>query len=150
LHLSGQRYGAAGAQWLIVWKRYFVDLPKRTGSTTAGTPTFGPSGAAVWSAPTVDAKRGLLYVTSGDNYSHPATATSDAVLALDLKTGQIMWSVQTSPKDVFNSSCSFKSVNCPEESGPDHDFGASAILVTTFFKQGCAGGRPEIGHGLCA
>jgi polyvinyl alcohol dehydrogenase (cytochrome) len=115
----------------VVWTRYFVDPPKRTGATAVGTPTFGPSGAAVWSAPTVDAKRGLLYVTSGDNYSHPATATSDAVLALDLKTGQIMWSVQTTAADVFNSSCVSKSMNCPNESGPDYDFGASAVLVTT-------------------
>jgi polyvinyl alcohol dehydrogenase (cytochrome) len=115
----------------IVWKRYLVDLPKRTGVTTAGTPTFGPSGAGVWSAPTVDAKRGLLYVTSGDNYSYPATGTSDAVLALDLKTGRIVWSQQTKANDVFNSSCLAKSVNCPKESGPDHDFGSSAILATT-------------------
>jgi polyvinyl alcohol dehydrogenase (cytochrome) len=114
----------------VVWKRYLVDPPKRTGATAAGTPTFGPSGAGIWSAPTVDAKRGLLYVTSGDNYSHPATATSDAVLALDLKTGKIMWSVQTRAEDVFNSSCLSKSVNCPDDSGPDYDFGASAILTT--------------------
>ena len=65
----------------VVWKTYFVDEPKRTGQTAAGTPTFGPSGAGVWSAPTVDARRRLLYVTTGDNYSHPATPTSDAVVA---------------------------------------------------------------------
>jgi polyvinyl alcohol dehydrogenase (cytochrome) len=115
----------------VVWKRYLVDQPTRTGTTAAGTPTFGPSGAGVWSAPTVDAKRGLLYVTSGDNYSHPATATSDAVLALDLKTGRIMWSQQTKTEDVFNSACLTKSANCPNDAGPDHDFGASAILETT-------------------
>jgi polyvinyl alcohol dehydrogenase (cytochrome) len=115
----------------VVWKRYLVDSPKRTGTTAAGTPTFGPSGAGIWSAPTVDAKRGLLYVTSGDNYSRPATSTSDAVLALDLKTGRIAWSVQTRAEDVFNSSCLSKSPNCPDDSGPDYDFGASAILVTT-------------------
>jgi polyvinyl alcohol dehydrogenase (cytochrome) len=115
----------------IVWKRYLVGLPKRTGTTAAGTPTFGPSGAGIWSAPTVDAKRGLLYVTSGDNYSRPATSTSDAILALDLKTGHIAWSVQTKAEDVFNSSCLSKSPNCPDDSGPDYDFGASAILVTT-------------------
>jgi hypothetical protein len=62
------------------------------GQASAGTPTFGPLGAGVWSTPTVDEGRGLLYVTTGDNYSHPATATSDAVVALELATGRIVWS----------------------------------------------------------
>jgi len=112
-----------------VWKTYLVDAPKQTGKTSVGTPTFGPSGAGVWSRPTVDARRGLLYIATGDNYSHPATATSDAIMALDLKTGRIAWTQQTTPADVYNSSCGAKGVNCPEDSGPDYDFGSSAILV---------------------
>ena len=115
----------------VAWKTYLVDPPKQTGKTSAGTPTFGPSGAGVWSAPTVDARRGLLYITTGDNYSHPATATSDAVMALDLKSGRIVWSQQVTPNDVYNSSCGSRSPNCPENSGPDYDFGSSAILVRT-------------------
>jgi polyvinyl alcohol dehydrogenase (cytochrome) len=115
----------------VVWKTFLVDTPKQTGKTAIGTPTFGPSGAGVWSRPTVDAARGLLYITTGDNYSHPATATSDAIAALDIKTGRIAWSQQTTPKDVYNSSCGAKGANCPEEAGPDYDFGSSAILVKT-------------------
>src|SRR5438105_9399191 len=115
----------------VVWKTYLVDPPKRTGQTAAGTPTFGPSGAGVWSRPTVDAARGLLYITTGDNYSHPATLTSDAVMALEIKTGRIVWSQQVTPKDVYKSARGAKGVNCPEESGPDFDFGSSAILVHT-------------------
>jgi polyvinyl alcohol dehydrogenase (cytochrome) len=71
----------------------------------------------------------LLYVTTGDNYSFPSTATSDAVVALELATGRIVWSQQTLPNDVYNSSCGSRGANCPEDSGPDHDFGSSAILV---------------------
>jgi polyvinyl alcohol dehydrogenase (cytochrome) len=115
----------------IVWKTYLVDEPKRTGVTRVGTPTFGPSGAGVWSRPTVDTRRGLLYITTGDNYSHPATPTSDAVVALDIKTGRIVWTQQTTPNDVYNSACPTKAVNCPEDAGPDHDFGSSALLLTT-------------------
>jgi polyvinyl alcohol dehydrogenase (cytochrome) len=115
----------------IVWKTYFTDEPKRTGATRVGTPTFGPSGVGVWSRPTVDARRGLLYVTTGDNYSHPATPTSDAVAALDIKTGRIVWTQQTTPNDVYNSACPTKAVNCPDDSGPDHDFGSSALLLKT-------------------
>ncbi len=115
----------------VVWQTYFVDEPQRTGQTAAGTPTFGPSGAGVWSTPTVDERRGLLYVTTGDNYSFPATATSDAVVALELATGRIVWSQQTTPNDVYNSSCGSRGANCPEDAGPDHDFGSSAMLVRT-------------------
>jgi polyvinyl alcohol dehydrogenase (cytochrome) len=113
----------------VVWKTYFVGSPQRTGRTATGTPTFGPSGAGVWSTPTVDERRGLLYVTTGDNYSHPATATSDAVIALELATGRIAWAQQTTPNDVYNSSCSGRGANCPDDAGPDHDYGSSAILV---------------------
>jgi polyvinyl alcohol dehydrogenase (cytochrome) len=113
----------------VVWKTYFVEPPRRTGRTSIGTPTFGPSGAGVWSTPTVDARRGVLYVTTGDNYSHPATATSDAVVALDLATGHIAWTQQTLPNDVYNSACGSRGANCPEDAGPDYDFGSSAMLV---------------------
>jgi polyvinyl alcohol dehydrogenase (cytochrome) len=119
----------------VVWKTYLVDEPKKTGTTAAGTDTFGPSGAGVWSAPTVDAARGVLYVTTGDNYSYPATATSDAVMAIDLKTGRVVWSQQTTPNDVYNSACGGRGANCPPNNGPDFDFGSSAMLVKT------AGGR---------
>ena len=115
----------------VVWKTYLVDPPKETGKTSVGTPTFGPSGAGVWAAPTIDARRGVLYITTGDNYSHPATATSDAVVALDLKTGRVVWSQQVMPNDVYNSACGSKGPNCPVNSGPDFDFGSSAMLVRT-------------------
>ena len=115
----------------VVWKTFLVDPPKQTGKTATGTPTFGPSGVGVWARPTVDAKRGLLYITTGDNYSHPATSMSDAIVALDIKTGKIVWATQVTPKDVYNSSCGAKGANCPEDAGPDYDFGSSAILVKT-------------------
>jgi len=114
-----------------VWRTYLVGPPKRTGATSVGTPTFGPSGAPVWSTPTIDRRRGLLYVTTGDNYSHPATSHSDAVVALSLEDGHIVWSRQTTPNDVYNSSCGGRGANCPDNHGPDHDYGASAMLVRT-------------------
>jgi polyvinyl alcohol dehydrogenase (cytochrome) len=112
-----------------VWKTYTIDSPQKTGTNSAGSAQWGPSGAPVWSAPTVDTKRGLLYVATGDNYSVPATLTSDAVMALDLKSGRIVWSQQVLADDAYNSSCRNKGVNCPSTNGPDFDFGSSAILV---------------------
>jgi polyvinyl alcohol dehydrogenase (cytochrome) len=112
-----------------VWKTYTIDAPQKTGTNSAGSAQWGPSGAPVWSAPTVDTKRGLLYVTTGDNYSVPATTTSDAAMALDLKTGRIVWTQQVLAEDAYTSACRTKGVNCPPTNGPDFDFGSSAILV---------------------
>ena len=113
-----------------LWKTYMTAEPKETGKNARGISRFGPSGVGVWSAPTLDAKRGLLYVTTGDNYSLPATETSDAVIALDLATGNMVWSKQITAEDVFNGACGRDPGSCGEKPGPDFDFGSSAILVT--------------------
>jgi polyvinyl alcohol dehydrogenase (cytochrome) len=118
----------------VVWKSYTIPTPPApTGKTPVGTPTFGPSGAAVWGAPLLDLKRRRLYVTTGNNYSAPATMTSDSIMALDLDSGRIAWSKQVMPSDVYNSACSSVPVGptCPQENGPDYDFGSPAILVST-------------------
>jgi polyvinyl alcohol dehydrogenase (cytochrome) len=108
-----------------LWKTWMTGVPVETGRSPRGTPTFGPSGVGVWSTPTVDAKRNLLYVGTGDNYTEPATDTSDAVLALDMATGRIVWSRQLTAQDVFNGSCA----GDPSKCGPDFDFGSSPILT---------------------
>ena len=113
----------------VAWKTYLVDQPKKTGVSKTGVDQMGPSGAGVWSSPTVDARRGRLYITTGDNYSYPGTSTSDAVMALDLKTGRIVWSQQTTAGDVYNSACGGGGANCPPGNGPDQDFGSSAELL---------------------
>jgi len=108
-----------------VWKTYTIrDKPRVTGKTDAGVEQWGPSGASVWSAPTIDEKRGVLYVTTGDNFSAPASDMSDSVLALALNNGRIVWSKQTTPGDIWTSGCNQKG-NCP---GPDFDYGSSALL----------------------
>ncbi len=111
----------------VVWKSFAIpEEPHETGAKLAdGRAELGPSGAGIWSAPTVDAQRGLLYATTGNNYTQ-ATPTSDAVLAFDLKTGKLAWSSQVTPNDVFNLVCNTQR-ECP---GRDYDFGSSAILVT--------------------
>jgi polyvinyl alcohol dehydrogenase (cytochrome) len=112
-----------------VWKSYLVPPAKRTGQTRLGTPQLGPSGVGVWAAPTLDAKRGVMYIATGDNYSSPATNLSDAIVALEIATGRVLWSKQTIPGDAYNSSCGTDKQNCPNEDGPDYDFGSSAILT---------------------
>jgi polyvinyl alcohol dehydrogenase (cytochrome) len=114
----------------LVWKTYTIaETPAPRGKTRDGIAIWGPSGAGIWSAPTLDTRRRVLYVTTGDNYSTPATDTSDAVIALSLANGKIVWSKQVTAGDAYNSACGTRGANCPEENGPDYDFGASAILV---------------------
>ena len=115
-----------------LWQTYTIQQkPRSTGKNPQGGQLWGPAGAGVWSAPTIDPQRGVLYVTTGDNYSDPVTKTSDAILALDIKTGRILWSRQFTGKDAFNVSCMVgASANCPQANGPDLDFGSSAILRT--------------------
>ena len=118
----------------VIWKGYTIaDEPKPVRKNAAGTQLLGPSGAAVWSSPTVDREKGMVFVTTGDSYSDPAAPTSDAFVAFDLKTGRLLWSRQTTANDAFTVGCDLPAplrANCPDANGPDHDFGSSAVLVS--------------------
>lgn len=115
-----------------VWQTYTIpEEPKPTKKNAKGTQLYGPSGAAVWSSPTVDPVKRLLYVTTGDSYSDPPARTSDAFMALDLNTGRIVWSRQMTEGDAFTVACGnpLAAAACPDSKGPDFDFGSSPILV---------------------
>jgi polyvinyl alcohol dehydrogenase (cytochrome) len=115
-----------------IWKVYTIPVtPKRIRRNASGTQLWGPAGAAIWASPTVDAKRGLLYVATGNGYNDPAAETSDAVVAYDLKTGSLRWSRQVTPNDSYIVGCGANArtrENCPDDEGPDFDFGNSPIL----------------------
>ncbi len=114
-----------------IWKTFTIpDPPKTIRKNKAGTDLFGPSGAAVWSSPTIDVKRKAIYVGTGNNYSDPVTRESDAVLAFDLDTGSLRWSKQLSP-DVWNYSCSMPDQSsCPDKPNGDTDVGTPPIIRT--------------------
>jgi len=116
----------------VLWKTYTIaEAPKPTKKSKTGVQLRGPSGAGVWSTPTFDEKRNAIYVATGDNYSDPATDTSDAVLAMDAKTGKILWSRQLTSNDAYTVGCGIPGkVNCPDTAGPDVDFGQPPILVS--------------------
>ena len=112
-----------------LWQTFMIDPPKPTRKNKTGTQLYAPSGNAIWSAPTIDQKRRVLYVATGNEYSGEGGPNSDAVIALDLDSGRIQWATQVTPKDVFVVGCTPTRENCPEgEDGPDFDFGNSAIL----------------------
>jgi polyvinyl alcohol dehydrogenase (cytochrome) len=134
----------------LIWKTYTVDEPKPRGTSTSGKQLWGPAGSPIWSAPTIDAKRGLIYAATGNAYADPPPKTSDSIVAFDLKTGKIRWVNQVLP-DVWILGCGAPPAglgppravaaedaaaeladnpNCPNDVGPDFDFSASPALVT--------------------
>ncbi len=117
----------------VLWKTYTVpEAPTPRGKSATGMPMFGPSGVGIWSSPTIDPKRNLVYVATGNAYTDPPQATSDAVLALDMTTGRIRWVSQVLPNDVWAMGCAATNnpnTGCPSTLGPDYDFSASPALA---------------------
>jgi polyvinyl alcohol dehydrogenase (cytochrome) len=115
-----------------IWKTFTIAEEARpTKKNTAGTQLWGPSGAGVWSSPAIDAARNVLYATTGDNYSTPASNMSDSFVAMDLDTGRILWSRQMTTGDAWNTACRLQdTTNCPDTAAPDFDFSSPPILVT--------------------
>jgi polyvinyl alcohol dehydrogenase (cytochrome) len=127
----GHVMAVSGEDGAVLWDSYAIpNAPISTEDTKAGTKIFAPSGAPVWTSPTIDAERNLLIFGTGENYSSPADKNSDAVIAVRLDTGERIWSRQTFPDDAWNVACMMvDNPNCPEEDGPDYDQASSPLLV---------------------
>ncbi|MET0341350.1 MAG: PQQ-binding-like beta-propeller repeat protein, partial [Polyangiales bacterium] len=132
----------SGKDGAKLWE--YHTMPKATYNgkvSSIGVRQRGPSGAPIWSFPLIDEKRNRVIVTTGENTSHPATDTSDAIIALDLATGREVWKFQAMASDVWNMSCTssrfLSGPNCPWniagdlQLGRDFDFGAGALLTKT-------------------
>jgi polyvinyl alcohol dehydrogenase (cytochrome) len=114
-----------------VWKTYTIEAPRARAKNAIGTQLWGPSGVPIWSSPAIDVQRNAVYVTTGNNYSGPATAQSDAFLAFDMDSGTILWSRQTTASDDWNTSCRLPDqVNCTNKEAPDFDFASPPMLVS--------------------
>ena len=116
----------------VIWKTYTIpEQPKPVKKNSKGTQLWAPAGAAVWNTPVVDAKRNAIYFGTGDAYTYPAAPTSDAIMALDMDTGENLWTYQVTANDAYLVGCQFeKTENCPEEVGVDWDIPAPPILQT--------------------
>ena len=116
-----------------LWK-FFTnpEAPKPTKKNSMGTQQYGPAGVSVWNAPTVDPRRNAIYFGTGEASVGPAPETSDAVVAVDMTSGKLLWTYQTESNDVYLVNCppANKPENCPELGGPDWDIGNSPILRT--------------------
>jgi polyvinyl alcohol dehydrogenase (cytochrome) len=92
----------------VVWKSYTVlEEAAPTRKNNAGIQEFGPAGAAVSSSPTVDTKRGVLYVTTGSSATGIEQSLTDAVVAFDLTDGKLRWVKQLSRPDAGTFGSSF-------------------------------------------
>ena len=115
-----------------IWKAWVVpEEPKPWLTQPNGVVLYKPAGGAVWNAPTVDPVRGAVYFGTGDATTGPPAVTTDAIMAVDINTGKLLWHYQATEGDVFMGGCNGaeKSPACPTPMGPDMDIGNSPILV---------------------
>jgi polyvinyl alcohol dehydrogenase (cytochrome) len=111
------------------WQYYTIPAAAEAlGKTAAGATLWGPSGVGIWSAPTIDTKRSVVYVGTGNTYSGTAQPTGDAIIAFDLKSGAVKWIKQLVENDVFG--CRPGTANCGARAGPDFDFGTPPMFTT--------------------
>ncbi|WP_411286520.1 PQQ-binding-like beta-propeller repeat protein [Phenylobacterium sp.] len=127
----------------VLWTYHTMEDAKPLGrKNSQGVEMYGPSGAPIWSTPSVDARRGLVFAATGENTSPPATATSDAIVAIDMATGKPKWTFQALADDIWNMSCPIgrgadgtrpTGANCFFAADGksvllDHDFGAGPVI----------------------
>jgi polyvinyl alcohol dehydrogenase (cytochrome) len=113
----------------VLWCAYTIGEPAKVlGKRPDGIESWGPAGGAIWSAPTIDRKRGALYVGVGNTYAGTITQPmANAVVAIDLKSGKVLWARQVAAPDIYG--CRVGEANCGERPGPDFDFGSSPALA---------------------
>ena len=141
-----------------IWKTYTIpDVPKVVGKNSRGKDMLAPAGAGIWATPTLDVKRRALYITTGNAFAG-TPKTANAVMAMNIDTGKVLWSMQALALDTWHNGCvqnipggafpargggggrggraggpaiPYPPENCPAVLGPDWDFAAPAALATT-------------------
>jgi polyvinyl alcohol dehydrogenase (cytochrome) len=141
-----------------IWKTYTIpDVPKVVGKNSRGKDMMEPAGAGIWATPTLDVKRRALYITTGNAFAG-TPKTANAVMAMNIDTGKVLWSMQALPFDTWHNGCiqnipgraagaaraggppggrggrgptiPYPPENCPAVLGPDWDFAAPPALAT--------------------
>jgi polyvinyl alcohol dehydrogenase (cytochrome) len=117
----------------IVWESFTIDEPRPRGTNDDGVQGWGPAGGGIWSPPTIDPARGLVYVATGNGYADPVQLTTDAIIAIDIETGAHRWVNQITPADQWAAGCGPQNPDnplCPAVMGPDFDFSAAPAMVS--------------------
>jgi polyvinyl alcohol dehydrogenase (cytochrome) len=115
-----------------IWKTYLAEEAKPWKKNPNGVQLYGPATGGIWAAPTIDPARGVIYVATGDAVTPPESPLTDAVMALEMKSGKVLWAKRSVDRDLFMGGCNgpTRGTQCPEEMGPDFDIGNSPILVS--------------------
>ncbi|MFC4053543.1 PQQ-binding-like beta-propeller repeat protein [Actinomadura syzygii] len=128
------------------WRYYTVPEPKQNGTWPNGQPRYEPSGAGVWSTPSIDPETKTIYVGTGQNYTGSG-GHFDSVLALDTATGKERWTRKMTDVDTWRRECNSQSPEdqkyCPnlkDGTALDFDLGAAPNVFT-------AGGKRLVGIG---
>ncbi len=88
-----------------VWKTYTIaEEPKVVGKNSRGKDMLAPAGAGVWVTPILDVKRRALYFGTGNAFSG-APKTANAIMAVSMDTGKVLWTMQALPLDVWHNGC---------------------------------------------
>lgn len=116
----------------VLWQTFNVGVPAMRAKNKDGVQMWGPAGGSIWSAPSIDAKRGLVYAATGNGYADPPQPMTDAVVAYDQKTGAVRWHQQIIAADQWAMGCQATNPDnpgCPGTLGPDYDFSATPMLT---------------------
>lgn len=107
------------------FRGFVAALNRATGANlwTAYNVESPATGAGVFSSVSLDSSENRVYATTANNYSRPATDTSDAIIALDLMSGKHIWTMQAVEDDVFDPNRT--------NSWSDSDFVANPVLYET-------------------
>ncbi|MGH9572259.1 MAG: PQQ-binding-like beta-propeller repeat protein [Candidatus Acidiferrales bacterium] len=95
-----------------LWKSYMLPDPPSKQTDANGVTHMGPAGVGVWGTVTIDKKRNAMYIGTGNTFSGPDIGRSDAVIAMNLDSGKILWVKQVEPADVWHT-------GCPQGDGPE-------------------------------
>jgi polyvinyl alcohol dehydrogenase (cytochrome) len=88
-----------------IWKSYTIPEEPSERKNDAGVKFLGPSGAGIWGPVTIDPKRQAVYVSTGNAFSAPDLGRSNAVMAMDINTGKVLWVTQAMHGDVWHTGC---------------------------------------------
>ncbi len=151
---SGEEYAASKPSYpCCSFRGSVVALDASSGQQIWKTYTVpeGYSGGAVWSSTIVpDSADGLVFATTGNNYSTPTDPNFvtcindggsepdclspddhiDSIIAMKIDDGSIAWSQRLADADDWNAACNVSGANCPTPTGPDNDFGSGVNLIT--------------------
>ncbi len=88
------------------------------------------SGGGAWFPPAVDPERGLVYWGTANPAPFPGTPAApngssrpgdnlytDSIVALDVRTGRLVWHHQVSPHDLFDHDLQFTAITTPPDGG---------------------------------